>query len=65
MIIFNEKHLRRVLREYLWYYTESRTHLGLDKDCPEPRSVEPPEMGEIVAIPRIGGLHHRYTRRAA
>jgi transposase InsO family protein len=65
MIIFNENHLRRVLREYFRYYTESRTHLGLSKDCPEPRPVEPPEMGEIVAIPQIGGLHHRYTRIAA
>jgi transposase InsO family protein len=65
MIIFNEKHLRRVLREYFRYYTESRTHLGLAKDCPEPRPVEPPDMGRIVAIPQVGGLHHRYTRIAA
>jgi transposase InsO family protein len=65
IIIFNEKHLRRVLREYFRYYTESRTHLGLGKDCPEPRPVEPPEMGKIVAIPQVGGLHHRYTRKAA
>jgi len=65
MIIFNESHLRRVLRQYFQYYTESRTHLGLAKDCPEPRSIEPPEMGRIVAIPLVGGLHHRYTRVAA
>jgi transposase InsO family protein len=65
MIIFNEKHLRRVLREHFPYYTESRTHLGLHKDCPGPRSVEPPEMDQIIAIPQVGGLHHRYTRKAA
>jgi transposase InsO family protein len=65
MIIFNEKHLRRVLREYFRYYTESRTHLGLGKDCPEPRLVESPEMGPIISIPQVGGLHHRYTRKAA
>jgi transposase InsO family protein len=65
MIIFNENHLRRVLRQYFRYYTESRTHLGLGKDCPEPRAVESPEMGEIVAIPQVGGLHHRYARVAA
>ncbi len=65
VIILNEKHLRRVLREYLAYYAESRTHLGLEKDCPEPRAIEPPETGDIVAIPMVGGLHHRYTRRAA
>jgi transposase InsO family protein len=65
VIILNEKHLRRVLREYLAYYSEARTHLGLSKDCPETRPVEPPQMGEVVAISQVGGLHHRYTRRAA
>lgn len=39
MIIFGERHLREVLREYLDYYHETRTHLGLEKDCPEPRKV--------------------------
>jgi len=53
-----------VLRDYLDYYEGSRTHLGLAKDCPEPRDVEPPGAGKIVAIPMGGGLHHRSTRRA-
>jgi putative transposase len=57
VIIFNENHLRRVLREYIRYYHKSRTHLGLGKDCPESRHVEPPVMGKIVAIPQVGGLH--------
>jgi transposase InsO family protein len=65
VVILNEMHLRRVLREYLTYYEGSRTHLALAKDCPEPRVVEPPEAGEIIAIPHVGGLHHRYSRRAA
>ncbi len=43
----------------------SRTHLSLAKDSPEPRAVQPPELGRIVAIPQVGGLHHRYQRRAA
>jgi transposase InsO family protein len=64
-IIFNEKHLRRVLKEYFKYYHESRTHLKLEKDCPRPRPVEPPELGPISAEPTVGGLHHRYYRRAA
>jgi len=34
----------------------------LDDDCPDPRPVEPPEMGEVVAFAQVGGLHHRYTR---
>ena len=65
VIIFNETHLPKVLRKYLDYYHESRTHLGLEKDCPLPRPVEPPEMGDVVSIPHLGGLHHRYTRKAA
>ena len=65
MIIFNEQHLRRVLRQYLDYYHQSRTHLGLAKDCPVPRAVEPPEVGSIKSEPVLGGLHHRYFRQAA
>jgi putative transposase len=65
VIVLNEMHLRRVLREYFTYYEESRTHLGLAKDCPQPREVEPANTGSIIAIPQVGGLHHRYKRRAA
>ncbi len=62
MIAINERQLRRVIRLYVDYYHEDRTHLGLEKDAPRERSVEPREMGEVVAIPRVGGLHHRYSR---
>ena len=65
VVVFNEKHLRRVLRSYLRYYHASRTHLALGKDAPEPRDVQPPELGRIVEFPEVGGLHHRYARRAA
>lgn len=65
MIVLNENHLRKILKQYFHYYTEWRTHLGLAKDSPEQRMVEPPEMGKIVAILQVGGLHHRYTRIAA
>ena len=47
------------------YYHADRTHLGLDKDTPEGREPEPPEVGKVIALSRVGGLHHRYTRRAA
>ena len=46
-------------------YHQSRTHLSLGKDAPEARTVQPPEPGNIIAIPQVGGLHHRYERRAA
>jgi hypothetical protein len=57
--------LRRVLRAYVEYYLHSRTHLSLDKDAPVSRPVAPTADGGIVAIPQLGGLHHRYERRAA
>lgn len=65
VIVLNEEHLRRILRSYFAYYHESRTHLSLDKDCPVPRAIEPPRMGDVVAFPQVGGLYHRYARRAA
>ena len=65
VIVFNEASLSRHVKSFLAYYHASRTHLSLAKDSPEPRSVEPPASGAIVAIPQVGGLHHRYERRAA
>ena len=66
VIVLDERHLRRVLREYLEnYYHPSRTHLSLGKDSPIPRPVQPPQMGEVYSFPVLGGLHHRYERRAA
>ncbi len=62
VIAINERQLRQVIRSYVDYYHEDRTHLGLAKDAPEERPVEPREMGEVVAISRVGGLHHRYSR---
>ena len=67
-IAVNERQLRRVIRSYVDYYHEDRTHLGVEKDSPEERSVESRETGEVVVLgdfvssPRVGGLHHRYSR---
>src|SRR5208283_3148410 len=65
VIVFNEASLRRTLNLYFAYYHSSRTHLSLEKDSPEPRSIQPPAMGPVVAVPQVGGLHHRYERHAA
>jgi transposase InsO family protein len=65
VIVFNEVDLSRHLRRFADYYHRSRTHLGLEKDTPESRPVQGREAGRIVAIPEVGGLHHRYERRAA
>jgi len=65
VIVWNERSLRRSLRSYFAYYHRSRTHLSLAKDSPEPRPIRPLEMGPVVVLPQVGGLHHRYERRAA
>ena len=65
VIVLDERHLKRILRKYVDYYHSCRTHLSLEKDAPEPRRVESPAMGKVRGIPKVGGLHHYYTRRAA
>jgi putative transposase len=65
VIVFNQATLYRHVKSFLAYYHESRTHLSLAKDSPEPRPVHEAECGAVVAIPQVGGLHHRYERRAA
>jgi len=64
VIVLNGAHLLRILRDYFTYYHDARSHLSLDRNAPLPRKVEPPSCGHVVAIPHLGGLHHRYTRAA-
>ena len=63
IIPLGERHLARVLQRYATYYNESRTHLSLDRNSPSPRAVDN-GPGEVIAIPHLGGLHHRYARAA-
>jgi putative transposase len=65
MIVFNEAGVRKLMSLYCSYYERARTHLALEKDAPIPRPVMARGDGDIVAIPEVGGLHHRYERRAA
>jgi len=65
VLVLGESHLRRILARYFAYYHGARTHLSLHKDAPHGRPIEPPELGRIIPIREVGGLHHRYTRRAA
>jgi len=64
LIVLNERHLLRILRAYFAYYHESRAHLSLECNAPVPRRVEHPSEGRMIAIPQVGGLHHRYRRAA-
>jgi putative transposase len=63
VVVLHQRHLRRLLKSYFAYYHRSRTHLSLAKDAPESRAIH--HGGKIVAIPQVGGLHHRYERQAA
>jgi hypothetical protein len=65
IIVLNEQHLRGVLRSYVDYDHEWRTHLSLEMDTPESRAVQPPELGAVRKRPEVGGLHHHYERLAA
>ena len=65
LVVFNERSLRRTLQAYFDYYLRSRTHLTLGKDAPESRPIQPPELGPVIELPKVGGLHHPYERRAA
>jgi transposase InsO family protein len=62
VIVLNRRHLRRLLKEYIRYYHEDRTHLGLGKDTPDGRvaASAPPSESNVISLPRLGGLHHRY-----
>jgi hypothetical protein len=60
VIVLNERHLLRILRDYFDYDHGSRTHLSLNKDPPIPRSIERAKSGQVVGQPRVGGLHNHY-----
>jgi putative transposase len=63
VIVLDERHLKRLISEYVLYYHEDRTHLGLAKDTPagRPTAIRSAAESEIQSLPRLGGLHHRYA----
>jgi hypothetical protein len=65
LIVLHESHLRRRPTDYFHYYHQHRTHRSLYQDAPESRAVEPPGQGNVIALPVVSGLHHRYARQAA
>ena len=60
LIVFGERHLRRILRCYAHYYNDVRTHRSLNKDAPISRAVQ--RIGNIKSHAVLGGLHHHYVR---
>jgi transposase InsO family protein len=66
VILLNERHLKRLMTEYVRYYHDDRTHLGLDKQTPKSRTAirGANPKSRVVSMPRLGGLHHRYDLAA-
>ncbi len=66
VIVLNERHLKRLMADYIRYYHEDRTHLGLDKQTPAVRRAaeRTNAANKVVGMPRLGGLHHRYDLAA-
>jgi len=68
VLVLNEKHLTRLLKESIEeYYHIARPHCGLDGETPFPTDKPAPvtDPSRLVSIPVVGGLHHRYMRMAA
>lgn len=65
VIVFNERHLKRLMTEYVSYYYDDRTHLGLEKQTPDGRVVARADAdNKVISMPKLGGLHHRYDLAA-
>jgi transposase InsO family protein len=66
VIVLNERHLKRLMNDYIRYYHEDRTHLGLEKQTPAQRKAEKNTSvaTKVISMPRLGGLHHRYDSAA-
>ena len=67
VVVLGQQHLIRLTHSYIQYYHEDRSHLGLGRDTPDGRPVtlRPSSHAKVVALPRVGGLHHRYVWREA
>ena len=65
VVVLNERHLKRVLTDYFRYYHKWRTHRSLEMDAPDGRAVQERDVGGVVELPEVGGLHHHYERQAA
>jgi hypothetical protein len=61
MVVLNERHLKRLMNDYIRYYHEDRTHLALAKGTPAERKAEKNPLAgcKVIYTPKLGGLHHR------
>ena len=68
MLIINDRHLFRLIDEYVAYYNQARPHQGLGQRIPDPARTDNDPVGNkglrITCRPVLGGLHHDYRRAA-
>ncbi len=69
IIILNENHPRKVLKEYVEYFRTARPHQGLGQQTPqlynnESKTETQNSEGKTISLPVLGGLHHVYKRAA-
>ena len=65
VVLLGERHLRRLLGDYLGHYHRWRCHRALEMDCPTPRPVQRPEFGKAIEVAEAGGLYRHYEWPAA
>ena len=67
VIILNQNHLYKLLEEYVDCYNQDRTHYNLGKDPPLSRPIQKKGSNndKVIALPRVGGLHHKYVWKEA
>jgi len=65
ILVFGERHLERILREYVRHYNKERPHRGLSLETPEPQLASNHADGEVVRVTRLAGLINEYHRIAA
>ena len=64
VIVLGERHLLRLIQQHMRYYNEDRPHMALRGEAPVSRAVRRPGSGRVIALSRVGGVHHRYARAA-
>ncbi|HEX2807547.1 MAG TPA: integrase core domain-containing protein [Kineosporiaceae bacterium] len=71
ILVWNDRHLHRVLTEYVTHYNTARPHRGLGLDIPVPtlcvdgdRVGAPRDVGRIERVDVLGGLIHEYRHAA-
>lgn len=69
LIPLNERHLRRLLSEFVTHYNRGRPHSALGPGIPEPPQAKVPAGPHrhklpagyrVASTPVLGGLHHEY-----